>query len=765
MFSRSYCFMFFAISGLLLAFDGWNLWSAGFLVLGCFPFVVYGVKRKNFLSAVVSVLVLSIFYLYGLYHLETMSTRLTGEEANFKGKIVSNVKQSTSGGYSFQVLLDNGEKILLSYRQENDLETIPNKYDYCNFTGELEIPPPSKNPYTFNYKKYLYEQHIHWRMTVNENTLVCDAGEGLLKWLDSGRSKAVHKIVQKDDLETSALISALVFGERSYMNEERLEQFRQLGVLHLLAVSGLHVGIVTAFIFNILLRIGLTKEKASLIVFFFLPFYIFVAGGAPSVVRASFMCMLFLVITRYRINLKGIDVISFVCLVLLIIDPFYLYHLGFQLSFLTSFGLLLSSKVFNETSPITLLFKVTVTAQIISMPLFLYHSFDFSVLTIPANLVFIPFISMWILPLSFITVILDAVIPPLALVTYNLLSISTHLIQLVLDFVSTLSWSVIALGKPPEWMLWSMYISIFIGMVLIEKKQTFIRVLGGTIMLLPFIIQFLMPYMNEDITVTMLDVGQGDAIVVELPHREAVYLIDTGGVVHWGEQDESVSPKGPGAYVIEPFLKAKGIKEIDLLIMSHGHLDHIGETCYVSEKFLIKEALYPKGTPISEEGRGSLECLFNDKVEITLAEKGMNWSVGKNSFYIFHPSGTENTENENERSIVVYAVLAGRTMLFEGDLEEDGETELLENYPDITVDLLKVSHHGSNTSSGEALLSQLKPAYGFISAGENNRHGHPSAEVLERFASHKTKVFRTDKQGAIVIKINNGIINVTPFLP
>lgn len=507
MFSRTYCVMFFSIAGLLLAFDGWNLWSTGFLLLGCLPFFLTGISRRNLLGLLSSILFLSVFYLYGHYFVEDISTKLTGEEENFKGKIVSHVKQSYSGGSSFQVILENGEKTQVFYKHENEEQLPPNKYDICYFTGKLDLPSAPKNPYTFNYKKYLYEQQIHWRVNVNENNLVCNTREGLLKWLNSFRENAVHRIVQKENVETSALISALVFGERSYMSEDRLEQFQQLGILHLLAVSGLHVGIVTAFLFTILLRVGMTKEKASLIVFFFLPFYIFIAGGAPSVVRASFMCMAFLMIVKYQIKLKGIDVISFVCIILLFIDPFYLYHLGFQLSFLTSFGLLLSKTIFRESSRLILLTKVTVTAQIISMPLFLYHSFELSILTIPANLVFIPFISLWILPLSFITVILEAFIPPLAQITYHLISISTYFIQFIVDFVSTLSWSVLSFGKPDEWMVWTMYISIFIGMVLMEKERGFLRATGGTVMVLPFIFQFLMPYMNGEVTITMLDVG------------------------------------------------------------------------------------------------------------------------------------------------------------------------------------------------------------------------------------------------------------------
>ncbi|PYZ94227.1 DNA internalization-related competence protein ComEC/Rec2 [Salipaludibacillus keqinensis] len=747
--SRLYCAAFLAISGLLFAFNHEWIWPLLFLVVGLFPHIKSLIYHKSWINMLSHVLIGFLFFLFGSYFIQQHQTMLTGSETTFQGSVETLPKLTASQrDWSFQLLLDKGEKIQVFYPYDKVTDQPVNLFDTCHFKASLDQPPSSKNPYSFDYKHYLSTQNIHWIARIPPGFLYCEqANDSLLVKITSLREQGMDKLAQKNDPETSALMTALVFGDRSFMNEERVDQYQQLGILHLLAVSGLHVGLITAACFALLYRIGFTREISSLIVFCLLPVYMIIAGGAPSVIRASFMCMIFLLVVRFKWKVRAVDVVAAIALFLLLVNPLYLYHLGFQLSFLTSFALLLSSSLFQRVSAIQVILTVTGIAQFVTLPLTLYHFYELSLFTLPMNLFFIPFISFWILPLAFLTVLLP---PMLSNLTYWIASKSLVLVGELLSLASSPSWSVLTFGQPSSRMMMLMVGSVIASMILFEKKR---KLQSGLLISLVFSLQWLSPYLNENATVTMLDVGQGDAHVIELPYRRGVYVIDTGGVIQWGERFEQDirESTGPGKNVLEPFLKGKGIRSIDRLILSHGHIDHIGETCYISSKFRIKKALYPKGEMYPDEAKSRIQCLINDGVPLVFSEKGMSWQEGDDWFYVLHPEGQE--DKENDQSIVLLASLNEVTFLFTGDLEEAGEKKVLNNFPNLKVDVLKVAHHGSNTSTHDPFIGQVTPAIGLISAGENNRFGHPHMETLQKLENMEIEVFRTDEQGAVTIEV------------
>ncbi|UJW57430.1 DNA internalization-related competence protein ComEC/Rec2 [Bacillus sp. A116_S68] len=753
-----YCLAFSVISGLSASLYGWQFWSITFLVVASLPHLKYLNYLRAWGSLFLYVMLMGICYIYGHYIMESNISYLNGEETNFSARPLTEPRKTSSGqSLSFQAKLKHGEKIhvFLPY-EEKTLKPALN--DECKFKGKLSPPKTARNPYSFNYSSFLREQNIYWTVTINPNTLVCKEGNNnWLHTLKKWRSHAVYQLTYEKDEEASALIAALVFGDRSLFSEQRLNQFRQLGIIHLLAVSGLHIGLVTAVLYYLLYRIGMTREKAAYSVLAILPVYALIAGGAPSVVRASLTCMFVILSVQFKWRFSLLDILSIVCITLLIINPFYLYHLGFQLSFLTSFSLLLSKRIFLNSSPFFSLLKVTGVAQLISLPLMLYHFYEISLLSLLINMLFIPFVSLWVLPISFITMFLQLLSPPAASFTYTLLSQSLKPVYMLVDIIAKWTWPQIVTGQPSEALLLAMIVSIILCLVLWEvQKKKWLAVVGCCSLLL-VTLPIILPYFNGKTTVTILDVGQGDAIVIELPYRNGVYLIDTGGVIRWeddvNEDKEKAIAGGPGKNVIEPFLKAKGISHIDRLILTHGHLDHLGETCYLTEVLTIDDAFYPIAESVPQEAKNQLMCLHEKNIPIIQVEKGVSWNVGDDSFFVMHPHGDE--IDENDRSIVLFANLSGISFLFTGDLEEGGEKRLLTEYPALKVDILKVGHHGSGTSTREELLEQLKPKIGVISVGGNNTFGHPHPDVLTRLENHQVTVFRTDIHGAITIEFED----------
>ncbi|WP_280768526.1 DNA internalization-related competence protein ComEC/Rec2 [Salipaludibacillus daqingensis] len=761
---RLYCAMFFAMSGLLFAFNSNQIWAVTFLLIGLFPYLNELSEKKSRVLFVAQLSVGFLFFMYGTYVINQHETRLLGSETEFQGSVYTPPQLTSSErDWSFHLVLEHGEKIQLFYPHVKGENAPASINDKCVLKGKLEQPSSVKNPYSFDYKKYLFEQRIHWIIRINNNEINCEKSNNV--WRNAMynlRTRGIEKLLRKDDSETSALITALVFGDRSYMNEEKINQYRELGILHLLAVSGLHVGLVTFSFYFMLYRIGITREWSSFLLFCFLPVYIFIAGGAPSVLRASMMCMVFLLVVTFNWKIKAVDVVGIVGLLLLMINPFYMYHLGFQLSFLTSFSLLLSTSFLKSKSPIYTIVKVSALAQLVTLPFTFYHSFELSLFTLPMNVLFIPFISLWVLPLSFITVICQSIFPIVSEGSYWLASRSLQLMDQLLTLATNVPWSVVVFGRPSEKMMLLMFIAIIGSFLLFEKKR---YCLGMMILSSMFFIHWVLPYVDGKAYVTMIDVGQGDAILIELPYRRAVYLIDTGGIVQWDKEDRDVKrSSGPGKYAVEPFLKGKGIAKVDYLFLTHGHVDHIGEACYISSAVKVKQVLYPKGNNLDNEAKTVLTCLKENDVPISFVKKGQRWNIDNQSFFILGPDDLNVELSENDRSIVLFAVLNDVSLLFTGDIEETSEQQLLKNYPDLSFDILKVAHHGSQSSTTDAFVEQFAPNIGLISAGENNRFGHPHLEVTERLEQQGVDIYRTDKHGAITLALKNGEYKISPFI-
>jgi competence protein ComEC len=655
----------------------------------------------------------------------------------------------------------NKEKVQLVYKikSKNEWHHLKSQMNIgltCRFEGRLEKPDPNRNENAFDYREYLRQQQIYWIFHARSITLdECYHKElSLWQWLELYRQKGLAFVEQLYSNDSAGFVQALIFGERRSIDENMLDVYQKLGIVHLIAISGLQVSLLSASLFLLGIRIGITRETMIHILFILLPIYIVIAGASPSVVRAGFMTMLILVAMKFQHTFSVLDTVSTACIIMLLINPYWLFQAGFQLSFLVTLALILSRKIIsNYSSFFQQLLVVTFIAQMVSFPVILLNFYEFSLISIPANMIFVPVYNFLILPSSVISLFLAVSINPIGKVIVHLVEISLELLNSFAQFISKTSFFTITLGKPSMAIMIAYYIVIFIFFITWEKKRRLTKIKKFfMLVVMVMLVHGLFPYLNPYGEVIMIDVGQGDSIFIQLPHRQAVYLIDTGGTATFFKKEEwrnRMNKFDIGDDVVVPFLKSKGVREIDKLMITHGDLDHMGEAITILRRFKVKELVVPVGFMQSDLEKDLITFALKKKVNVRALAEGDYWKEGNTSFYILSPTPKGMEKDKNDGSLVIYTNIGGQKWLFTGDLGKNGENRLIHQYPNLSVDVLKVGHHGSNTSTSSEFLQHTRPKIALISAGKNNRYQHPHKEVIDELNRYDVKIYRTDLHGAI----------------
>lgn len=752
MIGKSYIVVVAAICSILFRVQGFH--SISFCMLLALIYLLW--RHKDSAWIVISSCAIFVFFYTNPYYFPSPPKEIPSTK-NISGKIIS-IPKFNGSKIIFEIKTKDKHKVLINYEAKSveELTYLKSlKYEYvCSLSGVYKEPSEARNFYSFNYKQYLKNKKIFFQF-VPESFQLSSCQEGRLSPLgivQRYRQQGIEYINEYFPQESKGIIIALLFGDRTQIDTTILHSYQRLGIIHLLAVSGLHVGLVSASLYFAMIRIGLTKERTLELLLLIMPIYAVLAGGAPSVLRATAMFMVLLVSLRLKFKLNPLDGISFVCLALLIFNPQILFHIGFQLSFLVSYSLIISAQTIIQqySNWIVKVLAVTVIAQLISYPLIIYHFYEISLWSIPLNLIYIPFITFFTLPFAFIIFISHLLFTPLSeflLLFYNFIVNSAHVFLLK---IMSMPYATVTLGKPPLLFIPLYYAAIGLMFYTWETKHFSNMLKSASMFFIVVLFHWYLPYLTNEGEVTMLDVGQGDSILIELPRRKAVYLVDTGGLVNIGFRQELVKREREfdvGRDVVVPYLKAKGIRKIDKLILSHGHYDHIGGAQALLGTIPVDRILYG-AVPLESNFEKELLDGFRDVgTQLVFVTQGDFWRLGKNEFFILSPHGHE--EKINDRSIVFLTKLGGLVWLFTGDLELEGEKALLAHYETLNIDVLKVAHHGSKTSTTTELLERTTPTKALISLGRNNLYGHPHEEVLQRLDAHGVTVLRTDLHGGI----------------
>lgn len=653
-------------------------------------------------------------------------------------------------------------------------------------SGALKQFDVARNPGNFNAQTYYYTKGIVSGLSLESIEILDENTYPIRNYLYELRLTGVEYIYNILGEDEGSLLVAMVFGEKNGMDDEEKELYQKIGISHIFAISGLHISLISLGVYQMLRRLTGSFTLAGVVSGIFLILYVILIGLGISAIRASIMFIIHVGadITGRVYDIRTSLAIAAICI--LIYNPLYIYNGGFLLSFGAILGVIYLVPFWEEVL-YDLLNKIkksdkeknsirerlvkglsaSIGIQMMILPILLYFYYEFSPYSILLNLLVIPIMTI-LLGIALIGI-------AISLFWYNLGSVliclSGWLLQ-VIEFLSetvlTLYMSRVVVGQPWFIMLVLYYMGVvgilgYLYMVNKIKIETYKRQKIYNKLAIAFLGFILVLFIPEDIfnptelTVTMIDVDQGDSIFVS-GSGLGTYLIDGG----------STGISEVGKYRIEPYLLSIGVDKLDYVFISHGDTDHLNgiEEMLERQDLGIKiETVVVCTEQFHDEGLiGLIEIAQENGTEVAMIEAGMVIQDKELEISCIAPLETYEGDLGNESSMILEVALGNFQMLSTGDVEGEGEEQLIEILSDSQEQypVLKVAHHGSKNSTTSEFLEIIQPKIALISAGVDSIYGHPHEETLALLESYGCTIYTTSTNGGVVLSynINGDTINI-----
>ncbi|WP_440895903.1 DNA internalization-related competence protein ComEC/Rec2 [Amphibacillus sp. Q70] len=680
-------------------------------------------------------------------------------EVSLVGKVTAIDKQTDD--YTIFTIKDPHSNEQFQVNDFTGLNSMINVGATCQVTGNLQLPDQATNPGQFNYQKYLSNQNIYYQIVIDQNEQLYCEGINLIGQLQSFRQKQLAYLTQQLSEHTASWTKSLVLGNRAAIDDDLLELFQRWHLTHLLSISGLHISILVVIIHFTLIHVfRLTKESTYQLLIIFLLLYPFMAGGAPSIWRASIVSSLNYLAWYHRHRVATIDFLSISFVLLLLIKPDWIYHLGFQFSYLITFSILLSKKILAQISqPILIAAYITGLSILMTIPIQVSSFYIFNPYSFFLNVFATLYFSIFFIPIIFITYLTCFVCPPLMRILDMFIEQINGLFLFVLTHVDQFFYRPIITGSLSPLFMFLFYLTLFYLLAQFERKKRQQSCYAFICLMAILMLHQLTPYFNPYGKVTTLDVGQSDTLIIELPYRRGVILYDVGATL--GADFEMTSDK-VYQQIIKPYLYQAGISQIDGVILSHEDHDHIGSLAYLLNDFSVQTLI----TSVYFQWPESIQSLLSQlDIDLEVVSFGQSFNVAEQEFFVLGPS--QDWGDRNDNSLVLYTMFSNDSWLLTGDISERVEKELISNFPKLSIDTLSVPHHGSATSSSSTFLEVTAPNNVLISVGRNNFFNHPNEQVISRLEEANFTIYRTDQNGAIQFIFHNSKPGGTflPFIP
>jgi len=591
--------------------------------------------------------------------------------------------------------------------------------------GGYEIPEDSRVFNLFNYRKYLLSKKIKYIFKAKKIEKI--PNKIRLKYKIKNE---IHKYLEK--YKSKDYMYSFLLADSSNIDKTFKENYKKNGIIHLFAVSGIHITIMTSILLFVLNNILKDKDTSFFIVFIFLIFYISITNFPPSLVRSAILFISLNISKSFNLKIKSIHIIIYSFLILLIINPFYIYSVGFILSYIISFFIILSNKIIKKCKNyFTKSLVISLISLLASYPVIINNNFEINLLSPILSLIFTPLICFIIYPLCLISLVFK----PFDIMIYNIMNLFNYTLSILKDVnIFTISFS-------------RMNITFIITYYLI-LSSCIIKNKNYYLIIIFIIIHYNINLLSFYPKVTFIDVGQGDSILIR--QKTSNILIDTGGDTFYKEKELAKT-------ITVPYLKSEGIHKLNFLIISHGDFDHMGEAVNLVENFKVEKVIFNCGE-FNDLETDLIKVLNKKKIPYYSCIKELN--IDNNKLYFLQ---TKEYDNENDNSNVMYTEIDSYKFMFMGDAGVEKEKDILSKYNISDIDALKVGHHGSKTSSSIDFINEINPKYSIISVGKNNRYGHPNKEVLENLKD--SKIYRTDQNGSVMFKIKKNKLQVEACSP
>lgn len=670
--------------------------------------------------------ILVAIFAYGRLQLALVESRYTlSQEVETYEATVLRIKKQSDERQTAIITIDS-QRVYLTY-PNSEPQLLPG--DIIEVKGQLKVPSNPTVPHQFNFKNYLKNHGVGLTLYGTELSKI-DQRWSIWRY----QYQLVHQLEASYPVLTATYLQAFFLGIQQGISDELELAYQQLGIVHLFAISGLHVNLLTSLLRYALKRIGLIEDLIHLIVIGFLISFIIVAGGSPSIVRAGMMTLLAIFNRQLKWRLSSYDIFSLVLIINFVLNPLQFYQMGFIYSYWITFVLISSQWFLKDISAIKKVFFIPFLAQIAALPIQLFFTYEFNLVAYLANLFMIPLVTSCLIPLLLVTLI----IPPIASVTELTLS--------GFEFLNL--WSASWLNYPLIYGAISLTIVLILMCYILVAGWYYERIRKQWIWLC-LIIAFALTLEGQRLfkpasQLTFLDVGQGDSFVIQSPYQQCTVIVDTGGQFSFTGESRSIF-----AHTLEPYLLGEAVRNIDYLILTHEDFDHIGEATRLLQRFPVKTLVLGEGE-FSGLFKEIMAVAKQEQTEIIRAKTGDILTCG-NQIYTFLQPSAKGIDN-NDDSLVMALEINGFTALLTGDIGFDVEGDILNQYSLSHLDVYKVAHHGSKYSNSKPFVEALNPTYAVVSAGRNNLYGHPSQELIQILNDLQIPLLSTQDYGTIQFK-------------
>lgn len=601
-----------------------------------------------------------------------------------------------------------------------------------------------RNPGEFDFKKYEQHKGIFYQVNLKSiDHLQVTQPQTISEKINVLR---IHIINYLSQLPKWLKIHAqsLLVGYVPNSEKDFLKTLSILGIIHLFSLSGLHVLVILTFVKKITSFFKIPVDWVNFVFLLILPCYGLLVGSKSGIWRAIILAMLAIIFRKLKISVSKLDLFSLTLLICTLIYPFVMIEMGGQLSFLLSFTILY---LYERTS----LFFATFKMNLVSLPLICFYTYQFNWLTIIVNVIFVPLFMTKILPITLISAFT---------IHWSFWSFVNQIFDHLYQFLDSLALNgqfTFITGKFPIILV---LLLVIITLFYVESRNFWNRyllayavVFWGCILLNKFPLNG---------SVNLIDIGQGDSILITTPLNRKVAMIDVAGKVHFPTKPWAKHDSGNQVdFNTLPVLRSKGISHIDKLFLTHKDVDHIGNLETILTKFDVREVNF--GIGLENDPKIKRTIKNHPQIKFKNLRQGDEVTVGQLKFHVLWPK--KSGKGENSDSLTLLTKIRQKNWLFTGDLDIPSENKILKEYR-FKVDYLKLGHHGSKTATGDNLLKITKPSVGLISAGINNRYGHPNQETLTRLKNHHVQYFNTAEYGMISWYYNffNNEERLTTFL-